>query len=186
MGVERDFFEALCEALERIVGSLDHDEVMKSVVESTIEAMGVKACSLRLLDHRRRKLILGCSHGLSEGYIRKGPVLIEESGLDREALEGKMVYLENAQTDPRFQYPEKARQEGIFSLLVAPLSAGGTVVGVLRIYSGEVRRFDEEEMRFLEAMARLSGLALENAKMHQTLRGDFELLVADRYRIDEN
>jgi hypothetical protein len=41
-------------------------------------------------------------------------------------------------------------------------------------------------MRFLEAMARLSGLALENAKMHQTLRGDFELLVADRYRIDEN
>jgi len=186
MNVNRDFFKALCEALERIVGSLDHDEVMKNVVESTIKAVGVKACSLRLLDHRRRKLIFGCSSGLSEGYIRKGPVLIEESALDREALEGRTVYLENAQTDPRFQYPEKAKQEGIFSLLVAPLSAGGTVVGVLRIYSGEVRRFDEEEMRFLEAMARLSGLALENARMHQTLRGDFELLVADRYRIDEN
>jgi signal transduction protein with GAF and PtsI domain len=186
MNVERDLFKALCEALERIVGSLDHDEVMKSVVESTIQAVGVKACSLRLLDHRRRKLILGCSSGLSEGYIRKGPVLIEESALDRGALEGKMVYLENAQSDPRFQYPEKAKQEGIFSVLVAPLSAGGNVVGVLRVYAGEVRRFDEEEMRFLEAMARLSGLALENAKMHQTLRGDFELLVADRYRIDEN
>jgi GAF domain-containing protein len=175
MNVDRDFFKALCEALERIVGSLDHDEVMKNIVESTIKAVGLKACSLRLLDHKRRKLIFGCSSGLSE-----------ESALDREALEGKTVYVENAQSDPRFQYPEKAKQEGIFSLLVAPLTAEGKAVGVLRIYSGEVRRFDEQEMRFLEAMARLSGLALENARMHQTLRGDFDLLVADRYRIDEN
>ncbi len=186
MNGNRDFFEALCEALERIVGSLDHDEVMKNVVESTVQAVGIKACSLRLLDRRRRKLILGCSTGLSEGYIRKGPVLVEESALDREALGGKTVYLENAQTDPRFQYPEKAKQEGIFSVLVAPLTAVGVPIGVIRIYAGEIRRFDDEEMKFLEAMARLSGLALENARMHQTLRGDFDLLVADRYRIDEN
>lgn len=186
MTKERDFFKALYEALEKIVGSLDHDEVMRNVVEATVRAEGVKACSLRLVDHRRRKLIFGCSSGLSDGYIRKGPVLIEESALDREALEGQTVYVENVQTDPRFQYPERAKQEGLFSVLVAPLTAGGKAVGVLRIYSGEIRHFDEEEMRFLEAMARLSGLALENAKLHETLRGDFELLVADRYRVDEN
>ena len=186
MSEKRDFFRALYEAVEKIVGSLNHDEVMKNVVEATVKAEGVKACSLRLVDHRRRKLIFGCATGLSEGYIRKGPVLIEESALDREALKGKTVYVENVQTDPRFQYPERAKQEGIFSVLVAPLTASGEVVGVLRIYTGEVRSFDEEEMRFLEAMARLSALALENAKLHETLRGDFELLVADRYRIDEN
>lgn len=185
MNVKRDFFEALCEALEKIVGSLDHDEVMKNVVESTIKAMGLKACSLRLLDRRRGRLILGCASGLSEGYIRKGPILVEESALDRDALQGRTVYLENAQSDERFQYPEKAKQEGIFSLLVAPLTAEGKPVGVLRIYAGEVRRFDEEELKFLEAMARLSGLALENARLHETLRMDFETLVADRYRIDE-
>jgi len=186
MSEKRDFFEALCEALEKIVGSLDHEEVMKNVVESTVKAVGLKACNLRLLDRRRRRLIFGSSTGLSEGYIRKGPVLIEGSALDREALDGKTVYLENAQTDPRFQYPEKAKQEGIFSVLVTPLTAGGKPVGVIRIYAGEVRRFDEAEMKFLEAMARLSGLALENARLHQTLRMDFETLVADRYRMDEN
>ncbi len=185
MSVKRDFFEAMYEALEKIVGSLDHDAVMKNIVESTLKTLEVKACSLRFLDRRRKKLILGHSTGLSEGYIRKGPVLIEESALDREALSGKTVYLENAQTDKWFQYPEKARQEGIFSVLVAPLTAGGKPVGVIRIYSGEVRHFDEEEMKFLEAMARLSGLALENAWLHKTLQMDFETLVADRYRIDE-
>lgn len=186
MNKGQDFFKALYEALEKIVGSLEYDEVMKNVVESTVNAVGVKACSLRLVDRKRRKLILGCSTGLSEGYVRKGPVLIEASGLDREALEGKTVYLENAQSDPRWQYPEKAQQEGIISVLVAPLTAEGKAIGVLRIYADEVRAFDEEEMRFLEAMARLSGLALENARLHQALRSDFEMLVADRYRIDED
>jgi GAF domain-containing protein len=186
MNKGRDFFKALYEALERIVGSLDHEEVIKNVVDSAAKAVGVKACSLRLLDRRRRKLILGGSIGLSEGYIRKGPVLIEKSKLDKDALEGKTVYLENAQSDPRWQYPEKAKQEGICSVLVAPLTAKGETVGVLRIYSDEVRKFDEEEMRFLEAMARLSGLALENARLHQSLKTDFEMLVADRYRIDED
>ncbi|MFC1532625.1 GAF domain-containing protein [Thermodesulfobacteriota bacterium] len=186
MGKTQDYFKMLCEALEKIVGSLDHDDVMKNVVESVAEALGVKACNLRLIDQRRRKLILGSSTGLSEGYIRKGPVLVEESGLDREALEGRTVYMEDAQQDPRWQYPDRAKQEGIFSVLVAPLTAKSEVVGVLRIYSGEVRSFDEEEMRFLEAMARLSGLALENARLHQTLRSDFEMLVADHYRIDED
>ena len=186
MNAERDFFSAMYVALEKIVGSLDHDEVMKNVVESTVKAVGLKACSLRLLDHRRKRLLFGCSTGLSENYIRKGPVLIEESALDREALEGKTVYIENAQIDKRFQYPEKAKQEGIFSVLVAPLTAGKEAVGVIRIYSAEVRRFDEEEMKFLEAMARLSGLALENARLHRALQSDFAALAADRYRIDEN
>jgi GAF domain-containing protein len=186
MEAERDFFRALYEALEKIVGSLDHEEVMQSVVEATVRTMGVKACSLRIVDRRRRKLILGSSTGLSAGYIRKGPVLIEASALDREALDGKTLYVENAQSDPRWQYPEKAQQEGICSVLVAPLTAEGKVAGVLRIYTDQVRTFDEEEMRFLEAMARLSALALENARLHQTLRSDFEMLVADRYRIDED
>jgi len=186
MNKGQNYFKALYEALEKIVGSLEHDEVMKNVVEATVNAVGAKACSLRLVDRRRRKLILGCSTGLSEGYVRKGPVLIEASGLDREALEGKTVYVENAQSDPRWQYPEKAQQEGIISVLVAPLTAEGKSVGVLRIYSGEVRRFEEEEMRFLEAMARLSGLALENARLHQTLKSDYEILVADRYRVDDD
>jgi GAF domain-containing protein len=187
MKVDRDFFKSLSEALENIVGSLDHDQVMQSVVESTVKALQVKACSIRIMDRRGRKLILGASTGLSTGYIRKGPVLIEASALDREALNGKKtLFVENAQSDARWQYPEKARQEGIFSVLVAPLTAVGTAVGVLRIYSGEVRVFDSEEMRFLEAMARISGLALENARLHQSLRSDFEMLVADRYRIDED
>ncbi|MBW2217633.1 MAG: GAF domain-containing protein, partial [Deltaproteobacteria bacterium] len=160
--------------------------VISSVVESAVQALDAKACSIRVLGRRKRRLLLGGSVGLSEGYIRKGPVLVNESRLDKEALEGKTVYIENAQVDSRWQYPDKAIQEGIFSVLVAPLTARNDVIGVLRIYSGDIREFDKAEMRFIEAMARLRGLALENARLHQTLRTDFEMIIAERYRIDED
>jgi len=129
---------------------------------------------------------MGASRGLSAGYIRKGPVVVKESGLDQKALKGKTIYLKNAQTDKGFQYKDKAKTEGIKSVLVVPLTVGKKVVGVLRVYSEKVRSFNDDEKKFLEALANLSAIALENARLHQALRKDYDLLVAHKYRLDDN
>jgi GAF domain-containing protein len=49
-----------------------------------------------------------------------------------------------------------------------------------------MRTFDEQEIRFMDAVANLSAIALENARLHQALRRDYDLLVAHEYRIDDN
>ncbi|MBU0987762.1 MAG: GAF domain-containing protein, partial [Proteobacteria bacterium] len=110
----------------------------------------------------------------------------KESGLDQKALKGKAIYLKNAQTDKDFQYKDKARAEQIKSVLVVPLMVEKKAVGVLRVYSEKVRKFDEDERKFLEAVANLSAIALENARLHQALRQDYDLLVAHKYRLDDN
>jgi mRNA-degrading endonuclease RelE of RelBE toxin-antitoxin system len=69
MSVERNFFKALYEALEKIVGSLDHDEVMRNIVEATMKAVGSSACSLRLLD-RRKGLDVKRLEGEWKGFLR--------------------------------------------------------------------------------------------------------------------
>jgi signal transduction protein with GAF and PtsI domain len=183
---DKDYFKALYDVAKVINASLKPEEVLAQIVRCVAAAMEVKACSLRVLDSKRERLLMGGSWGLSEGYVRKGPVLVKESGLDRQALEGKTVWLENAQTDQAFQYQGKAQTEGIRSVLVVPLMLGAKAVGVLRVYSAEIRRFDDDEVRFLEAAANLSAIALENARMHQVLRTDFDLLVAHEYRVDDN
>ena len=61
-------------------------------------------------------------------------------------------------------------------MLVVPLMLGAKPIGVLRVYSSEIRKFDGDEIRFLEAVASLSAIALENARMHKGLRTDFDLL----------
>jgi signal transduction protein with GAF and PtsI domain len=182
----KDYFKALYDVAKVINASLKPDEVLGQIVKCVANAMDVKACSLRVLDSRRERLLMGGSWGLSAGYIRKGPVLVKESGLDQNALRGKTVWLQNAQTDKDFQYQSKARAEGIKSLLVVPLMLGKKAIGVLRVYSSEIRRFDEDEVQFLKAVANLSAIALENARMHQVLRTDFDLLVAHEYRVDDN
>jgi signal transduction protein with GAF and PtsI domain len=182
----KDYFKALYDVAKVINASLKPEEVLAQIVRCVAAAMEVKACSLRVLDSKRERLLMGGSWGLSEGYVRKGPVLVKESGLDQHALQGKTVWLENAQTDKDFQYQDKAQAEGIRSVLVVPLMLGSKAIGVLRVYSIEIRKFDDDEVRFLEAAANLSAIALENARMHQVLRTDFELLIAHEYRVDDN
>ena len=183
---EMNYFKALYEVARVINASLEPDAVLAKIVQCVAEAMQTKACSLRVLDSKRERLLMGGSWGLSEGYIRKGPVLVKESGLDQDALKGKTVWLENAQTDKRFQYQAKAQAEGIQSVLVVPLMLGAKAIGVLRVYASEIRKFEDEEVQFLEAVANLSAIALENARMHQVLQTDFDLLMAHEYRVDDN
>ncbi len=181
-----DYFNALYEVAKVINASLDPSQVLEEIVHAVAEAMGVKACALRVLGARRKRLLLGACWGLSEGYLRKGPVLVSESGIDQKALKGDQVYLKDAQTDPNFQYGDRAKAEGIRSVLAVPLKVGKKAVGVLRVYSATTRQFSEEETRFLEAAANLSAIALENARLHQALKKDYDLLVAHGNRLDDN
>jgi signal transduction protein with GAF and PtsI domain len=183
---KKDYFSALYEVAKVVNASLTPSRVMEEIVSCVGDTMNVKASSLRLLDSRRKKLLMGASRGLSAGYIRKGPVVVKESGLDQKALKGKTIYLKNAQTDKGFQYKDKAKTEGIKSVLVVPLTVEKKVVGVLRVYSEKVRSFNDNEKKFLEAVANLSAIALENARLHQALRQDYDLLVAHKYRLDDN
>ena len=185
-GKKKDYFTALYEVATVVNASLTPSQVMKEIVSCVAETMKVKACSLRLLGSRKKRLLMGAHQGLSDGYIRKGPVLIQESGLDKRALKGKSIWLKNAQTDTDFQYQDKAKVEGIKSVLVVPLMAKKKAIGVLRAYTEKIREFSPDEIKFLEAVANLSAIALENARLHQALRRDYDLLVEHKYRLDDN
>ncbi len=181
-----DYFDALYEVAKAINASLESSKVLEKIVQSVVKAVGVKAGSIRLLASRKKQLFLGAAYGLSEGYIRKGPILVEESGLDRKVLQGKVIWIEDVQTDKDFQYGEKAKAEGVKSVLVVPLMLEKKAIGVLRVYSDNVREFNDDEIKFLKAVANLSAIALDNASMHETLQTRFDLLIANKYRVDDN
>lgn len=183
---EMDYFVALYDVAKVINASLEPSDVLQEIVICVAKAMHVKACSLRLLDSREKKLVLGASCGLSDAYLHKGPILIEESGLDRKALKGKTVFVKDAQTDKGFQYRGKAAAEGIRSVLVVPLLLEKKAVGVLRVYTEKIREFSEKEIRFLEVVANLSAIALDNARLHKTLQNECNLILANKYRIDDH
>jgi len=171
---QRDYYQALYEATLTISSSLELDKVLQSVVTSITKAMQVKACGLRLLDPESGQLRLSAVYGLSGEYLAKGPVNITHSQIDSEALKGTPVYIADVRTDPRFQYRDAARTEGLVSVLCAPLEVRGEAIGVMRVYTNQPTNFTEDDKQFLSVLASLAGLAIENARLYEGIRSSYD------------
>jgi signal transduction histidine kinase len=160
----------LYETSRAVNSTLNLSQVLSTIVRQATEAMGVKASSIRLLDEERRFLEVSAAYGLSDTYLTKGKVDPQRGEMDRLALQGKTVALLDATVDPRFQYPEEARKEGIRSVLNVPMMLLDRAIGVLRVYTGEVRHFTEEETEFLVALASQGAAAIQNARAFRQLQ----------------
>lgn len=49
------------------------------------------------------------TYGLSEHYLTKGPIIIDENS--PEFSKGEPVYIEDTQNDPMVKYPEDAKKK---------------------------------------------------------------------------
>jgi GAF domain-containing protein len=168
------YFDALYQITLRISSSLDLDDVLGYVTEEAAKAVQAKASSVRLLDKDGRRLEMCAVHGLSDEYLNKGPVEVARSPVDQEILSGKATQLADVTTDAAFQYPSEAAREGIVSVASVPLIAHGRPIGVLRVYSGERHLYSETDMRFLTAVADLAALSIENARLYNQMRQNYE------------
>src|SRR5256714_13012232 len=170
----KDYYTALYQAALTISSSLELDPVLQSVVKSITEAMEVKACAVRLLDPRTGQLRFSAGYGLSGDYLAKGPVDVEHSPIDSEALRGGPVIIPDISEDSRFQYKEAAKREGIVSVLCVPLEVHGKAIGVMRVYTSEKCIFHENDIQFLTVLASLAALAIENASLYDNLKRSYD------------
>lgn len=173
----KDYYTELYQAALTITSSLELDQVLQSVVKSIAEAMDVKACSLRLLDPRTGQLQMSAVYGLSGGYLAKGPVELEHSPIDSEALSGAPVIIPDVSIDTRFQYKQAAEREGIVSVLCVPLEVHGKAIGVMRVYTSQCHTFHQNDIQFLTVLASLSALAIENASLYDGLKQSYDTVM---------
>ena len=141
--------------------------------------MEVKGCAIRLLDLNKRTLELVSYHGLSEKYLGKGSVDVDRSMA--EAMKGKTVCISNVRKDPRVQYRGEAIEEGICGIVSVPLTIKKRVIGVLRLYTKTSRVFSKADIGFIEALAEIGAIAIENARMYESIKKDYESMMNDIY-----
>ena len=71
---EMGYFRLFRDVCRVISSSLDVDEVLNLITENIVKALNVKGCAILLLDRRQQTLELSASHGLSQAYLKKGPL----------------------------------------------------------------------------------------------------------------
>jgi len=184
---QTQLYQTFYQVVKDINSSLEPETVLHKIAEKVSWAMDVKACTIRLLSRDEKYLLASGQYGLSKGYMIKGKVEVAKSGIDREVLSGKTMYVKDVRSDNRFQYPENAQEEGIVSVMVLPLlKEGKKAIGILRVYSAIQRKFTGEEAEFLHAMADICAIAIENAHLHAKLKSDYELLAAYEFQLFED
>ena len=177
---ELNFLKGLLEVSKAVNSALDVKKVLNLLVKTVTTALDIKGAGVRLLDEKRQRMELVASYGLSDRYITKGPVGADKSITD--AMMGKAVSIYDVDSDPRATYPKEAAEEGIKSILSVPINLKGNVIGVMRIYTSEPRDFSDDEITFISSLAEQAALAMENARLYQKLKGEYEELMGDLYR----
>jgi GAF domain-containing protein len=158
-------FEEIGNALN---APMDTPEYLSEIAGVLVRHFGVAGCLIRLLSRDRRALEEFASYGLSDRFLRKGPVDPEVSA--REAVEGKAVVIHDCATDPRIQYPAAHAEEGFQSVVIVPLSTRGQTVGVLKLYAKDRREFGPADLEILEVVASFCASAAVHAMFHKVLR----------------
>ena len=70
----KNYYQSLYEMTSMLNSERDPRDLLHSIVEGTANATGAKACSLMLLTPDREVLLHTVAYGLSDWYLRKGPV----------------------------------------------------------------------------------------------------------------
>ena len=129
------------------------------------------------MNNETGNLELVASYGLNEEFINKGPVSAEKS--ISQVLKGETIIVEDVATDDRIEYREETLKEGIASILCVPIKSREEVIGIMKLYSDAVRKYPQDVIILVNALAHTGGLAIQNASMYLSLQEDKKSLEED-------
>jgi len=170
----RMYYDMLIRVTGAISGCREPEEVALVTAESVKTGFKAKGCSVFLVDKETRELGLAASFGLSDEYLNKGPVRYMQELT--EAKDQVPIAIYDVQDDPRIQYPEAAKKEGIVSLLGVPIVAHNSVVGAMRVYSADPWEATIEDITLIQAVAQICGMAMDMCRMYKGYKTSIEIL----------
>ncbi|MBV9577178.1 MAG: GAF domain-containing sensor histidine kinase [Chloroflexi bacterium] len=176
--------EALYQADESLLSSLQLETVLQSVVDVALDLLGADKGSLLVWDDDHRRLRPGAVRGFSPESVASMRHLAGEGITGRVAASGQPITVEDTSHDPRVAR-HITDPEGVRSLIHVPIKIGGTIFGVFGVNYCRPHRFSGEEERLLVGLAQRAALAIDNARLYARAEERAHELEA-LYRADQN
>ncbi len=148
-----------------VAGDFSLQEVLDKLAEAAVKIVGVKACSIRLLDEETNDLKMRSTYGLSEEYRNKG-VVTKDDPVITAAFAGQAVVIDDMRVDDRIHFKEATNREGLVSQLTVAMQFRNRSIGVLRLYSPKPRNFSDSDIVVARAVASQCAVAITNAKLY--------------------
>jgi len=163
MAAYRMNYESLLKVTKALSMSKDPKEIIRISVQCVKETLDILGCALYLVNEKTNELELAASEGLSDAYLAKGPVSASRSVA--KSLTDGPVAIYDVLEDPRVQYAQEAKKEGIASILSVPIYVRGAVIGAMRVYTSERWEFTLNDVNFVQALAEIAGIVIDLTRL---------------------
>jgi len=168
------YYDTITRLTTAISQCKDPEEVALITAESVKTAFKAKGCSIFIVDRETHELGLVASSGLSHEYLNKGPIHFMQT--IKEAKDAVPIAIYDVMDDPRIEYPEEAKKEGIASLLGVPIISHDKIIGALRLYSEKPWEFSLNDITLIQAVALICGMAMDMCRMYKGYKSSIEML----------
>jgi len=162
-----EMLRSLVSVGQTINRTLNLDDVLDVITKEAAGLGQAKMCSLQLLDPSSEWLEIRAQYGAGPNYKQCSPLSVSESLMGSVIRRQKALQVINVQTSAQYQHQEIARREGLVSLLCAPLAFNEQSFGTLSVYTDRPHVFSNEEIGTLSALAELSAVAIEKARLYE-------------------
>ncbi|MEW5868696.1 MAG: adenylate/guanylate cyclase domain-containing protein [Chloroflexota bacterium] len=161
---------ALTDVIQAINSSLELNDVLRIVMDTIIRLTRAERGFL-MLRNERGEFVTFIARNWEQESIDASESAISRTVINRVVSEGQPILTTNAQEDPRFGGQESIIIYNLRSILCVPLKVKGELTGVIyadnRIHTGI---FSETERDLLLTFANHAAVALENARLFESVR----------------
>ncbi|MFC1705209.1 SpoIIE family protein phosphatase [Planctomycetota bacterium] len=171
-------------------GTLELPALLKALLDLVFDVVPAARGTILLLDRPSRKL--RSTVGKVRGQpAREGEQVPVSRTIIREALRTRDAILSlDAQSDSRFAEGESIASAGIRSVVCVPVVRDDRILGVIHLDTGRLTsHFGRDELELVTAIAGISALALENARLfleaaeRERLRYELQLATGIQQRL---
>ncbi len=152
------------------VDTRDPQQLLEEVPVLAAEALQVEMCVVYLLEPGGREFRVVSGTGLldSERVGRRVPNR-PDTPAGFILAQGRPLAVDDYAAERRFSVPTDFIEAGLRSGLAVPLSDRGSSIGAFTVRSRSPKRFGEDEIRFMEAMASLLATSLQRVQTEEQL-----------------
>jgi phosphotransferase system enzyme I (PtsP) len=140
-------------------------EILDGVVALVAERMEADVCSVYLLDREGDSLTLAATRGLRAGAVGEAKLARGEGVTWRILSKMGPLVVEDITVDPSFVLIPDLGEEDLHSMLGVPLRVRGQPIGTLTVQNYQPRRFEDNEVRALSAIASQIAPVVVNARL---------------------
>lgn len=160
--------------------TLELKSLLRIILEQSARLCDAEASSLALLDEPSRDLIFAVSVGASSDLVEQIRIPYGKGIIGWVIDRGEEVRVDDCENDPRFYRDvDKATAFQTRNILAVPLVTKRGVIGGVEVLNKKCAGgFTDGDARILKALGAQAALAVENAKLYESMLGEKNRIVA--------